>query len=342
MSGQAKDTPEPASKQRGGRLALLLAVVALAGVGMQWLGLDSPFRPATDTAGGLAKVEQQATALREELGRLRGDVDRLLARPAGAAGESNGDLLARIEALEAARAEPPGEQRGRRIWLAGQATHFLRLANAQARLARDSRGALAALETADDYLREADDPRLLPVRKLISTEQAALRAVGAVDVAGLSLQLDTLAEQIHKLPMRQPPGAFKPEAAPAPEGMDGMARATQVLRDAFSRVVSVRRLDNPPAPLPEAGTASLVAQSLGLELQLARLALLRGEAGILQRSLAAVRGQLVYYYDTQGGAGAAALASLDAISHATLQEQVPDISGSLAEMMRLQEPEARP
>lgn len=340
MSGPADDTPEPRNP-RSGRIALLLAVVALAAIAAQWLGLDRSFRPVATTTDELARVQQQATTLQDQLRRLRGDVDRLLAR-AGETGVDAGELAARLGALEAARTEAAGGNQGRRLWLASQATHFLQLANAQARLAHDSRGALAALEAADDYLREAEDPRLLPVRRLISSEQAALRAVGTVDTAGLSLQLDTLAEQIRDLPLRQPPDAFKPQAAPAPEGMGGGARALQVLRNAFSSVVSVRRTEEPPAPLPEAGAAGLVAQSLGLELQLARLALLRGETDILRRSLAAVRGQLLHYYDTQGGAGAAALASLDAISGGVLAEQIPDISGSLAELTRLQELEARP
>ncbi|MCC7330504.1 MAG: uroporphyrinogen-III C-methyltransferase [Gammaproteobacteria bacterium] len=340
MSGQPDGTA-PSRPARSGRIALLLALIALAGTTAQWFGLGGPRQAAPAPDGELVKLQQRLATLDNRLARDREDLDRLATRLDLLDGSPDG-ITARLGKLEDALAKMPGGERGRRAWLADQATHFMRIANAQARLAHDGNGALQALGIADDYLREAADPKLLPVRKLIATEQAALRAVPTVDTEGLVLRLDTLADQIRALPLRQVPRSFRPEVAPAAAELTGGARALQALRNAFLSVVSIRRTEQPAATLMTAEAGSLVTRSLELELQIARLSLLRGEPGSLRTSLAEIHRQLTHYYDTDAGAGAAALATLKAITGTAMAGTLPDISASLAELNRLREHEPLP
>lgn len=333
----ARPPSRPASIS--GRVALVLSIVALAATAAQWFGAERYFLPEQGAEGTVstAEIRQLSSSAEQQRQRVTADMDSLRERLQRLE-EDPDNLAARIDRIEAQQQEATASNRGRAMWLATQAVHFLRLANAQARLAHDSQGSLAALETADEYLREADDPRFLPVRKLISSEQAALRAVDAVDVAGISLRLETLADQVRSLSPRQAPDSFRAPASTPPEDLSGGERAVHAIQKAFSSVVVVRRDDGTePLVLPDPETSGLVAQGLGLELQLARLALLRGQSSSLKRSLDEVRRQLRRHYDTSSGAAAAVLAGITAISNTPLTEEIPDISGSLTEMTRILE-----
>ncbi len=312
MSGQTHDTSTPVPA-RSGRIALLIALLALAGTAAQWLGLGGERGPERAQRDELAKTQRRISSLEDRLARERDDLAKL-----------------------------PGGEHGRSAWLIDQAAYFLRAANAQANLAGDSRGALKALDIADEHLREAADPRLLSVRRLIASEQAALRTAPVVDTEGLILQLDALAGQIHTLSLRQAPAQFRPVNTAAPAELTGVARALETLRKALLSVISVRRTEAPAAPLATAETGTLVTQGLALELQIARLAVLRGEPQVLRTSLAEARRQLTQYFDTRTGTGASALAALDAIPADVLPAASLDISASLVELNRLRERESQP
>lgn len=340
MSGQTHDTSTPVPA-RSGRIALLIALLALAGTAAQWLGLGGERGPERAQRDELAKTQRRISSLEDRLARERDDLARLGSR-LGPAGSNQESIAARVGKLEDSLAKLPGGEHGRSAWLIDQAAYFLRAANAQANLAGDSRGALKALDIADEHLREAADPRLLSVRRLIASEQAALRTAPVVDTEGLILQLDALAGQIHTLSLRQAPAQFRPVNTAAPAELTGVARALETLRKALLSVISVRRTEAPAAPLATAETGTLVTQGLALELQIARLAVLRGEPQVLRTSLAEARRQLTQYFDTRTGTGASALAALDAIPADVLPAASLDISASLVELNRLRERESQP
>jgi uroporphyrin-3 C-methyltransferase len=335
------DSPKPAPRPRGGRLAVALAALALAGTAALWL------RPPGQIAGERAteaalKAQRRINALEDRLQRERADLDRLAERIGTGAREED-SLQGRITRLEEAIARLPGGDRVRLIWRVEQAEYFLRIANAQENLAGDSASALTALTIADEHLRDAADPRLTPVRKLIAGEMADLRAVPQVDTEGLVLKLNTLAETLSGLPPeRTAPAEFRVAAAtPAPEA-SGLARALDALRSAVMTIVSVRRTDAPTPTLLTEESADLLRRSLDLELQMARLALLRGQAAAYRSSLASVRRTLEQHFDTGSTAGTGALALVDELASAPLPESLPDISASLAELARIRERDFKP
>jgi uroporphyrin-3 C-methyltransferase len=86
----------------------------------------------------------------------------------------------------------------------------------------------------------------------------------------------------------------------------------------------------------------LLTDSLRLELQMARLALLRGESAVFSASLATVRHDLGESFDISTPEGAAALATLDELARAPLPASLPDISGSLTALLRIKERELTP
>ena len=334
-----KSPPAKAAAPRGGRLALLLAVIALAASGAQWLGLAGNKEFQRVRSEDLARTQRRLNNLEDRIQRERDDLNRL-AEKVGVESTTEDSLAGRITRLEDTLARLPGGKDVRFLWLIEQAEYFMRIANAQENLAGNSTGALTALAIADEYLRDTTDPRISAARKLLAGEMAALRAVPRVDTEGAILKLGSLGESLPQLPRRQTaPAQFAPEPAAPPPTASGLERAADALRNAFFSIVSVRRTDVPTATLLTDEAATLLTRSLELELQMARLAMLRADTAAFRTSMAALRRDLDKYFDTATPAGAAALATLDELAGMKMPESLPDISGSLAELLRVKERE---
>jgi uroporphyrin-3 C-methyltransferase len=333
----SRDRPRPGV----GRLALVIAALALAGTAALWLrppGQDAAAR----TTEVVQKTQRRLNGLEDRLQRERADLDRLAERVGTGAREED-SLQGRIARLEDAVARQPGGERVRLAWLIDQAEYFMRIANAQENLAGDSASALTALAIADEHLRDAADPRLSPVRKLVAREMAQLRAVPQVDTEGLVLKLNTLADMLAQLPPRRTaPAEFRVAAAAPARDAGGLGRAIEALRSAVMTIVSLRRTDAPAPTLLTEEAEELLERSLAVELQIARLALLRGEATVYRGSLSSVRRSLEQHFDVNSQAGAGALALVDELAGAPLPASLPDISASLAELMRIKARDLEP
>lgn len=327
---------EPRTRaSRAGLLALAIALLALGSTALQWRSGAREAAAARTRAEEVERTQRRLNALETRIQRERDDLDRLVQK-IGAAGSAEDSLVGRIARLEDAMARMPGGEQARVRWLVEQAEYFMRVANAQETLAGDSAGALTALAIADEHLRDAADPRLTPVRKLVAGEMAALRAVPQVDKEGLALNLTVLAGTLATLPLGQTatPG-FNPSPAEPSAGTGAGDRFLQALRAAFASIVSIRRTDVPAATLLTEEAAGTLVRSLELELQMARLALLRSEATLYRSSLGNVQASLERYFDTASPEGSRALALVGDLARAPLPDALPDVSASLAELLRV-------
>jgi uroporphyrin-3 C-methyltransferase len=224
----------------------------------------------------------------------------------------------------------------RAAWLLAESEHYMRIANAQLGLAADVGVAQTALGLADDALSELNDPRLTPVRRLLADEINALKAVPRPDTEGIVLTLGSLSDSLETLPLKSSaPEAFRatPEKPEAP--LTGFDRALAASRAALASLVSVRRVDDPLSPLLSEAEQGVLIRSLDLELQLARLAIMRGDAGMFRRSVEAASGRLREHFDLASADVQAAVDSLAELSAVRLPEELPDISGSLDALLRI-------
>ncbi len=340
---EAQPAPAGPRPARTPRLAILIALLALAAAAGQWIFTASRIAAEDDRAEELAgKLQRRLSALEERVRRERDDLDRLAQR-VGTGVSAEDSLAGRIAQLEEAIAKLPGGERVRLSWRVEQAEYFMRVANAQETLAGDSAGALTALTIADEHLRDAADPRLAPVRKILANDIAALRAVPRVDTEGLVLKLTALAGTIAQLPLRQTAPASFAAAPVAPDtDLTGTQRLLAALRSALGSIVSIRRTGAPAATLLSEESAGVLIRSLELELQMTRLALLRGQAGVYRASLANVRKALEEYFDAGSGEVEGALALVDELARDAPPEKLPDVSASLVELLRIKERELAP
>ena len=131
------------------------------------------------------------------------------------------------------------------------------------------------------------DPRLMNIRQTLSDELRALEAMDTPDTAGITLTLASLAATVESLPLKQEAAAREDETTGTginPE-LTGMDRAMASLRNAVDGIVSVRRADEAMQPMIAPEAQYFLRANLALQLQAARLALLRGEEVVFRQSL---------------------------------------------------------
>jgi uroporphyrin-3 C-methyltransferase len=156
------------------------------------------------------------------------------------------------------------------------------------------------------------------------------------------LALGSLARALETLPLaRAAPDQFSGSRDNvAPES--GLERAWRVIVDALLSIVRVKHDDDPITPLMSEVEESMLIRSLDIELQIARLAIIRNEARIYQLALKTVADRLERYFDKNSPAVTAALGTVNELVNVELPNDLPDISGSLALLIELGNEPAMP
>ena len=345
---QQKTPPKPAAKT--GRvtspvawLALFLALLTLAAMGYMIVE-DRRTRAveesSTDTLERLAGRIDEAQA---SLSDLDDDLEDLVSGDAALESqidelqrelESRADILqslpGRMTNLENSVAALQGASAGARdTWLLAEAEYYMQLANAQLQLGNNPRLAMLALEMADERVVQLADPGLTDVRRALAEELAALEAMEKPDLEGTTLTLASLARVVDTLPLRTP-GSDNGESGGAADREQGAAaRAWDSVKDAMSGLVKVTPPDEETRALLTPDAARLIRSNLALQLQAARLALLRGEQAIFEQSLEDADALLSEYFDGDSAQVKSAKATIAEIRESMVKVSAPDISESL-------------
>jgi uroporphyrin-3 C-methyltransferase len=332
-------------------LALVLSLVAVAGLAyviftppealvppaMDTTAIDALERNVRATADSIQNLTQRldelaghmdssADSIAESQQQLANQLERQLRRQM----EAFESLPGRMSNIEDTMASIQGISTGiRDSWLLAEAEYYMQIANAQLQLAGNPQLARLALLQADDRIRQLANPALTNVRRALSDELRALQVVNQPDVEGITLTLASLADVVNSLPLRQQldiPDAGT--AAPDAE-LSGIDRAMASLKSTLSDVVSVRRTDEAIEPLIAPESAYFLRANLSLQLQVARLALLRGERAAFQQSLDDSDTWLGRYYDTDSNQVLSARQTIAEIRDSLFDISLPDISESL-------------
>ena len=345
---QDKAPPKPAARSARvtspvAWLALFLALLTLAAVGYMIVE-DRRTRAleesSTDTverlAGRIDEAQASLSDLDEDLedlvsgdAALESQIDELQREL-----ESRADILqslpGRMTNLENSVAALQGASAGARdTWLLAEAEYYMQLANAQLQLGNNPRLAMLALEMADERVVQLADPGLTDVRRALAEELAALEAMEKPDLEGTTLTLASLARVVDTLPLRTP-GSDNGESGGAADREQGAAaRAWDSVKDAMSGLVKVTPPDEETRALLTPDAARLIRSNLALQLQAARLALLRGEQAIFEQSLEDADALLSEYFDGDSAQVKSAKATIAEIRESMVKVSAPDISESL-------------
>jgi uroporphyrin-3 C-methyltransferase len=235
-------------------------------------------------------------------------------------------------------------------WLFAEVEYLLRMANQRILMERDPQGALALLGAADDVVRDARGIMAYDLRAAISDDLGRLSAVEVLDVDGLYLRLMTLIRQVERLPQKGMRYTPSDDLIPSTQVLDASIgqRFTMLLQEAgarLSQLVDYRASGVVITPILPPREEYYLRQNLVLQLQMAQLALLRGDQAIYAGALAEATGWVPAYFDVESARTRAMMAMLGNLSEIDIGREFPDISGSLRvareHMARFQQQPAR-
>jgi uroporphyrin-III C-methyltransferase len=208
---------------------------------------------------------------------------------------------------------------------------MLVLASQQLQLAGNVRGALAALQAADQRLARAEKLAATPLRRAITQDIDRLKAVPQVDTAGLAVKLDQVIGQADTLPLviseTMPPARIT-RARTTEEA--GLARVAREFWDEMKGLVRIRDLETQDAALLTPAQGYFLRENVKLRLLAARMSLLARDEASFREDVRASQAWITRYFDTKARPTAAVLATLKQVGETPVSITVPDINASLA------------
>lgn len=348
--------PEPVKTEKkasGGGIAwfaLVLSFVTLAAIGYMAVQDWQAQRSADQRAAALSDLRSRIASSGESLSNLDRGLAELAEADAQAASrfglvqrelENRIQLLdslpSRLSNLEKSMATLQGVSTGaRNTWLLAEAEYYLQIANAQLQLAGNPTLATLALGMADERIAQLADPALTNVRRVLADELAALEVMAKPDIEGVTLTLASLARVVDSLPLQHAADS-RPDSEEAidPE-LSGVDRAWASVKGAVSGLVRVTSPNEGAMPLMTPEAEYFLRMNLTLQLQAARLALLRGEQAIFQQSLDDATSWLQQYFDAESEQVSGALQTIGEIRGGIYATSAPDISRSLRLLRQFQ------
>ena len=336
----------PAAPKRGGAsiawLSFVVAILALSIAGyVAWQGRQAAQDTATEDR--VARLESRVAEATGSLGALDARIEEVGQRDPGIDAALDAvrreyderlraldALPTRLSTLEGSVASLAGVSEGARdAWVVAEAEYYMQIANAQLQLANNPHLAALALRMADERIVQLADPRLTDVRRALSDELAALDVMEKPDIEGATLTLASLARVVESLPL----GSEALADDEADEGVDpelsGAGRAWASVKNAMSGLVKVTPRDQAKLVALTPDAEYFLRSNLALQLQSARLALLRGEQAIFQQSMDDTTALLHDYFDLRSAQVAATLQTIAEVRNHVFAVEVPDISESL-------------
>ena len=212
-----------------------------------------------------------------------------------------------------------------------EAQYLTNLANDNLQLGDNLPLVIALLQTADQKVRDLADANVLPIRKALATDIAALQAVPPVDLAGVYARLTALNTEVDKLPL--------PNKRPAATSLTGDATDGQSLSwwrrglhqswEALQKIVIVRynKPDDRPFIPPE--QQDFLYLNLHANFAQAMSAVVQRQPDIYRASLQQAAEWIQRYFLTDSPVTQAALAALTQLQTVTLRPALPTLSASL-------------
>jgi uncharacterized protein HemX/uroporphyrinogen-III synthase len=325
---QAPENPRP-RRARTSWLLLIAIVLVAALATVFWLD-----------------ARQRIGATQQELARRLRDIEGDAREARSVARQSEDgqrETRAKLGQLEARLAESQSQQlalealyqelsRNRDEWQLAEIEQVLAIASQQLQLAGNVRAALLALQLAEQRLARADRPQFVPIRRALARDIDRLKTVPTLDLAGMSMRIDTLAAQVDALPLafdergeRDPPAK---QAAAADERGFWSRLAAEVWNE-LRQLVVVRQVGNAEPPLLPPSQAYFVRENLRLRLLNARLSLLARDESGYREDLRTAQRWIQRYFDPRSKQTAEALNQLRQLSSGTVSFELPNITESL-------------
>jgi len=209
--------------------------------------------------------------------------------------------------------------------------YLLRTASERLQLFTDPVAADIALQAADVQIEALDDPMFLSVRQRIAEARQALAMVPAVDRVKLAARITDLQSRINKLPFR---GEVETHLKPETQEDAGWWES---FKQTLSSLVTVRRRVPEEQSMLSLEDKDYMRQGLWLQLESARLALMRNDAAVYHSSLDRVDTTVRQFFKNGSSEVQAVLLETAGLEQVDVAPAMPDISAPWTQLRQLRD-----
>lgn len=220
-------------------------------------------------------------------------------------------------------------------WVIAEIEYLLTVAQQRLSLERDVPTALAAMEGADNRLRDLGNPNLNGVREQLIKEMNALREVEDADISGMVLYLADVTSRVESLPL-------KDFAVPTLNDMKIPTKEEALAGDwkdmglsmwgDLVKLVEIKDQEVPDEILFDPELRYFLHQNLQLELTSAKLSVLRRDSGSMKASLTQVSDILKRYFDVEAAPVKSILEQLGNMENTDLKPPMPEVTQALNQL----------
>ena len=288
--------------------------------------IDVPVDP-----GEFSRLDERVASLQDSVAGLEGKLGEDKASMAALQGSVRSNS-SRLSAVESGLTTVAASSQNSSVELEiAEIDFLLRVANERLQLFADPSAADLALQAADVQIEALNDPMFLSVRQRIATSRQALAAVPRTDRVELSARITAIQARVQDLP-------FRGEAAVAPEpelpADDGW---WQSFKHTLASLVTVRRRVPDDEAMLSLDDKDYLRQGLWLQLESARLALMRNDASVYQDSLARVNTTVQQFFENGASSVQAFLLDVAALEQAEVAPEMPDINAPWMQLRQIRD-----
>ena len=231
------------------------------------------------------------------------------------------DITRQTETMQLAVAKVNEKiSRSNNQWQLAEAEYLLRIANHKLALSHDIETSLTALTQADQLLHLSGDLGLLPIRSQLANEITQLKSIEQTDIAGIAANLHSLARQVDQLKLS---GAILTleKSAPKSDTPDAKRSLDTLLNDSwkgFKELVVIRKHDQPISAMLPPSQQYFLHQNMQLQLQNARLSLLKQENALFINSIETATEWLTQFFDQDDAKTKSMLENLMSLNKSSL------------------------
>ena len=335
---QAADASKPAAKkktthhktQRGSNtgfifITFLIALSAVGGLYYLWEQLQ---KNAISQQLTLGQLEQKLSLVTQQQKQDSEQLAHNLAEVTSAQEALRTNLTKLVRDNEHLRND----------WLMAEAEYLIKLASHRIVLEKDVETAQVALKAADARLAEVGDPALLSIRQTLANDIQALANVPRVDIAGISVTLSALSNNISNLPLRTPDPASKKKQQQQEQtgqhSVDSWKDLPAAMWQDLKGLVVIRDHAKPIEPLLSPEQHFFLTQNLELLIEQSRLALLNGHSTVFQERLAAAKRWIKLFFDEEHNVTRNMLSTIETLEAINIAPHLPDISETYAAIQK--------
>jgi len=327
-TSEANASPAPARDGLARALAVLAVIAALATGWLAWEARQTLGDMQSSAGGRLAELgaaEAQSRAATTQMQAALKDAQSRIAELEARVADTQEQRVA-LEEMYRELSRSADDR------VLSEVEQMLVLASQQLQLAGNVRGALAALQAADQRLARADKLAATPLRRAITADMDKLKAVPQVDTVGIAVKLDALIAQSDTLPLpiTEAPATRVASREYYTDEPSGLSRAARDFWEEMKNLVRIRDMDVPDAVLISPSQAYFLRENLKLRLLSARVALLARDEPSFREDLKSCQAWVTKYFDPRAKTTTAALAALKQVAESPVAIAAPDINASLA------------